>query len=198
MLNYIGDSPISGSVNFNNKSFGFTSGYLTEYTLSCAIGKIPQSNASIKVFGDIGSGINASGSVSHPPIQIPNQGSIILNSTGYQNNRITNFNYSLRINRNAVYKIGSPYPIQVDRMFPLVQEASFQMEVDDHEVVKLREYLIKPRQQDIKIILNNPINDTEIQTITLEKARLLSNSLKSTSEGLMSLDLSYKAYINKK
>ena len=98
LLSYTGESPISGSINFDEKSFGFESGYLTEYSVSAGIGRIPESSASIVVYGDIGSGISASGSESHPAIEIPNQGSISLNATGYQSNRITDFSYSMRIN----------------------------------------------------------------------------------------------------
>ena len=198
LLDYVGDSPISGSVNFNNKSFGFNSGYLTEYSLECSIGSIPRAQASFRIFGNIGSGINASGDISHPNIQIPNQGSITMNTTGYENNRITNFNYSLSIGRSPVYKIGSPYPVQVDRKFPLTETASFSMEVNDHEIVQLHEYLIKPRQQELNISLLNPINRSLIETITLEKARLIRHQLSSDSDGVISLRLDYTAYINKK
>ena len=198
LLDYVGDNPISGSVNFNNKSFGFNSGYLTSYSMDCSIGSIPRSNASFQVFGNIGSGINALGANVHPAIEIPNQGSIILNTTGYKNNRITNFKYNLSVGRSPIYKIGSPHPVQVDRKFPLTETASFEIEINDHEVIQLHEYLIKPRQQDISISLKNPINENLIETITMEKARLLKHSLTSDSDNLMTLSLSYTAYINKK
>jgi len=198
LLDYIGNSPISGSINFNNKSFGFNSGYLTEYSLSCSVGKIPEASASISVFGNIGSGIDASGSASHPKIEIPNQGSIVLNTTGYQNNRITSFNYNLSIERSPIYKIGSPYPVQVDRKTPMIQKSSFSMDVNDHEVVQLHEHLIKPQQQDLKITLKNPIDGAIIETFSMDRARLLSNSISSDSDGMMTLDLNYESYINTK
>lgn len=198
LLNYTGDNHISGSINFNNRSFGFSTGYLTNYSISCSIGSIPTTSASISVYGDIGSGIDSSGVNSHPAIQIPNQGSISLNASGYNTNRITSFNYSLRTDRNPVYKVGSPYPVQVDRKFPLVQQASFTIEVNDFEVTKMREYLIKPRQQDLIISFANPINDNNIETFTLKNARLLRQGLSSSSDGITKVELGYTAYINKK
>ena len=60
------------------------------------------------------------------------------------------------------------------------------------------EYLIKPQQQEVRITLNNPIDNTLIQSISMPKARLLSNTVKSSSDGMMTLSLSYKGYINKK
>lgn len=198
LLNYTGDHPISGSINFNDSSFGFKDGYLTEYSMSASIGQIPNANASIVVYGDIGSGINASGSNPHPDIQIPNQGSISLNASGYQTNRITDFSYTIRTDRNPIYKIGSPFPVQVDRKFPLIQEANFSIEVDDLEVSRIQEYLTKPKQQDLTISFANPINASAIESFTIEKARLLDQSLSSSSDDLLTIDFRYIGYINKK
>ena len=198
ILNYTGDNPLSGSINYDNKSFGFESGYLTDYSINCSIGSIPTASAGISVYGNIGSGIDSSGSNSHPDIQIPNQGSISLNASGYKSNRITDFSYSLRVDRSPVYKIGSPYPVQVDRKTPLVQQASFSLEIDDFQITRMREYLIKPKQQDITISFANPINDNNIETFTLKKARLLNQSFSSSADGVIKVQLNYKTYINKK
>ena len=176
LLNYTGDNPINGSINYGDKSFGFENGFLTEYSFSAGIGSIPQVRASIEVHGDIGSGISASGSDSHPPIEIPNQGSISMDVDGYQTNRITEFSYNLRIDRSPLYKIGSPFPIQVDRAFPITQEGSFSIEVDEYEVKKITEYLLSPEQQDINFTFKNPINQNQIQNFKIQNARLLSTS----------------------
>lgn len=204
LLNYTGDNAISGSINYYNeskpnvKNFGFTSGYLTEYSVSAGIGRIPESQSSIVVYGDIGSGINASGSNSHPDIEIPNQGSISLNVTGYQTNRVTDFTYTLRIDRSPVYKIGDPFPVQVDRVFPLTQEATFSLDVHDFEVNKIQEYLISPKQQTINLEFKNPINSSKIESFTIKKARLVSQSIRSSTNDVLKVQLRYIGYINKK
>jgi len=198
LLSYTGDNALSGSINFDDKSFGFSSGYLSDYSIACSIGSIPSATASIVVFGDIGSGINSSGTNPHPDIQIPNQGSISINCKGFETNRVTDFNYSLRTNRSPIYKMGSSYPVQVDRKFPLVQQASFTVEVDDFETRKMREYLIKPKQQDLTISFTNPVNDNAIESFVLKNARLLSESMSSSADGISKVQLNYSAYINKK
>lgn len=198
LLDYVGDFPISGSINYHDKSFGFESGYLTEYTINAGIGQIPQSSASIVVHGDIGSGINASGNASHPVIEIPNQGSIKLNCKGFSTNRVTSFNYTIRINKYPLYKIGSPFAFQVDTQYPIVQEANFSIDVSNIEMNKIREYLITPQQQDLTIEFKNPINDNRIELFTINNARLLSQSISSSSDDLMTIDLVYNGYINKK
>lgn len=198
LLNYTGDHPISGSVNYGDKNFGFESGYLTQYSVSASLSSIPTASASISVYGDIGSGINASGSISHPPIQIPNQGSISINSEGYQTNRVTDFSYTMRIDRIPHYKIGSPFAFQVDRACPITQEARFTIDVDDIEMKKIRENLIKPSMQDLTISFANPINNNEIEKFEIKNARVLSRSIRGGSTDILSMELTYAGYINKK
>lgn len=198
LLNYTGDSPMSGSINYGDKSFGFESGYLTQYSISASISSIPTATASISVYGDIGSGISASGDYGHPPVQIPNQGSISINSEGYQSNRVTNFSYTMRIDRVPQYKIGSPFAFQVDRACPMMQEASFSLEVDDLEMKKMREYLISPSQQDLEIKFSNPINDNEIETFHIKNARLVDRTISANNSDILTAELRYRGYINKK
>jgi hypothetical protein len=198
LLDYTGDSPISGSINYGGKSFGFNSGFLTDYSFSASISSIPTANASIVVYGDIGSGINASGSESHPPIQIPNQGSMSINASGYQTNRVTQFSYGLRIDRKPLYKIGSPFPVQVDRGCPMTQNASFSIDVDELELTKMREYLISPKQQDLEFVFSNPVNGNQIEKFEIKNARLTSQSIRSSSDDILTAELQYVGYINKK
>ncbi|MCH1613749.1 MAG: hypothetical protein L7S72_10705, partial [Flavobacteriales bacterium] len=127
-----------------------------------------------------------------------NQGSISLNASGYQTNRITNFSYTLRTDRNPIYKIGSPFPVQVDRKFPLIQEATFTIETDDLEVSRIQEYLIHPKQQNLTLSFSNPINSDLIESFTIDKARLTDQSMSSNSEDLLTINLRYIGYINKK
>ena len=75
VLNFTGESNISGSINYNNNNNGFRSGYLTDYLVSCAVGAIPKVTTNITIYDELVSGTkNASGSVAAPSIYIPNQG----------------------------------------------------------------------------------------------------------------------------
>lgn len=197
-MNHIDDVPITGSINYGDKSFGFDEGYLSEYSFSAGIGAIPEAQASIVVYGDIGKGIDADQSLPHPEIQIPNQGSIELDVAGYTSNRVTNFNYNIRVNRTPIYKIGSTTPVQVKTQFPIVQQASFQIEINDYEVDKVRDYLLTPQQQDINFTFKNPINQNIIDVFTIKNARLLSQNVNAGSMDLLTLNLSYDGYINRK
>lgn len=197
LLDYTGDQPISGSINYGDSSFGFLSGFLTEYSLSAGIGQIPTANASIVVYGDIGSGIKDQGGTAHPPIQIPNQGSIVLDVHGFNTNRVSSFQYSMRINREPIYKIGQPFPVQVNTDFPIYQELNINIDIDDYEIPKISNYLDSPITKDVSIALSNPINDQMIESIIIKNSRLLNHSIQSDSNDSLKLQLSYQGYINR-
>ena len=72
------------------------------------------------------------------------------------------------------------------------------MDINDHEIVKLHEYLIQPKQQTVNLVLKNPISKTIIDTFTLSKARLVSNSISASNEGIMTANLNYECYTNTK
>lgn len=196
LLQYTGEDPISGSINYSDKTFGFESGYLNEYSLSFGIGQIPTVNASLVVYGDIGSGINASGSEEHPEVVIPNQGSIEINLDGYQTNRILDLSYTVRVNREPIYAIGSPFPVNVRRQMPMIEECSFNLEVHDYELNRIKEYLSKPKAQDLSFTFKNPITDTAIQTFSLKDAKLTNQSMQSSVDDVLKVSLTFSAYTN--
>ena len=197
-LDYVGSTPIDGSIHYGDKNFGFTQGYLSEYSFSAGIGQIPQANASITVHGDIGRSLDNSQSPQpHPKIEIINQGSIELNVAGYTSNRVTNFSYTIRINRTPLYAIGSPFPVQVDTSFPIIQQSSFSIDANDYEIERIREFLVKPKQQDIILTLKNPINNSPIENFEIKNARLSSHVINSSSSDLLSIDFTYDGYINR-
>lgn len=198
LLSYTGDKAMNGSINYEGKTFGFEDAYLSEYSLSCGIGQIPTASAQLQVYGDIGSGIDHFGNEPVPEIQIPNQGSIQINVDGFESNRVSDFSYTMRMNRTPVYAIGSPFPITVHQQFPVIQECSFTLEIFDYEINQLKSSLIKPISQDLSISLNNPISDLNINTFTLKDAKLTNQSLNSTSDTVMIANLTYSAYINKR
>ena len=197
LLDYIDKTPIKGSINYGNKSIGFDNGFLTEYSFSAGIGQIPQAQASINVYGDLGQGITAEGNNLNPDIQIPNQGSILINAKDYETNRVSRFQYTIRINRNPLYKIGSTSPVQVDIQYPIFQEANLTFDFNDYEFTKFRDFIKKPYQQDLNIVLNNPIDNSRIETFTIKNARIVNHSIQSSSTDLVTVNVTYNGYINK-
>mgnify|MGYP003314205781 FL=1 len=104
----------------------------------------------------------------------------------------------MRIDRVPQYKIGSPFAFQVDRACPIMQEASFSLEVDELEMKKMREYLISPSQQDLEIKFSNPINDSDIETFHIKNARLIDRTISANNNDILTAELRFWGYIYKK
>ena len=80
VLDFTGDSQVMrGSFNYNNNAaYGFESGYLSSYSVNCAVGSVPKVNANFVVYDEMRSGVSASGTTT-TNIYIPSQGSITAN-----------------------------------------------------------------------------------------------------------------------
>ena len=48
----LGDTGFNGGLTYNGKALGFESGYLSSYSVSFSINSIPNSEASIQVYGE--------------------------------------------------------------------------------------------------------------------------------------------------
>lgn len=132
-----------------------------------------------------------------PEIQIPDQGSIIIECTGASTDRVTSFNHSINIPIDPIYTIGSPYAAQVDVIWPATTETSFTLDLDEHQYHHLRGYMVKPEAQDIAVKINNCFGEP-IQHYTIKKARLIGETMSSSIDGRMTVNLSYKSYYNKR
>ena len=169
-----------GSLNYSNKKFGFLSGYLNSFSLSCSVGEIPTTTSDIVVYGDVGPNYNASGNLKAPYISVPQVKDIILSCSGSSTNRITNFDYSINCQKQPIYTLyqsGYSYsgptgptapvenyiPTEVLLKLPIEIDASFTLEVDDYSSKSLYDIL----NNDIDTNFSISINGTVFEDATL-------------------------------
>jgi hypothetical protein len=169
-----------GSLNYSNKKFGFLSGYLNSFNLSCSVGEIPTTTSDIVVYGDVGPNYNASGNLKAPYISVPQVKDIILSCSGSSTNRITNFDYSINCQKQPIYTLyqsGYSYsgptgptapvenyiPKEVLLKLPIEIDASFTLEVDDYSSKSLYDIL----NNDIDTNFSISINGTVFEDATL-------------------------------
>jgi len=191
ILAFTGESEaMKGSFNYkNNTSYGFNSGYLTSYSVNCAVGSIPKVNTSFVVYDEMKSGINATGSVP-TPIYIPSQGSISATCDNSTSNRIIGFDYSLTMNKIPYYTIGSETPVEVKHINPIEYTASVQMEVDDTFLKSGFNFLDAREDKTVSFLLSSRDGDG-IQQLSIPNASLVSEQLSSSSDGSVRLTLNY-------
>ena len=198
--------------NQKSGSFGFHSGYLNSYSISCSVGDIPNVSASVSVFGDLGTGIDARthAPVNNPQIKIPNQGSISLSCNRSSTNNIVSFDHEISIPRHSIYTLATAatsagaepnewpqrVPSQVDIVYPMETTTNFTILVDDYETKNLYDSLTGVHTDDVSITINDE-NSNNILSFDLSNARLISENVISSVDQPLQVNLTYKKYINK-
>lgn len=168
-----------GSLNYNNKKFGFLSGYLNSFGLSCSVGEIPTTKSDIVVYGDVGPNYDASGNLKAPYISVPQVKDIILTCSGSSTNRITDFDYNINCTKRPIYILnqsgysysgptgptapGPNYvPYEVLLNLPIEIDASFTLEVDDYTSKLLYSQLDNDTDASFSIIINGTVFEDEV------------------------------------
>jgi hypothetical protein len=194
-LQFTGNSPISGSVHYDGKSYGFNSGFLTDYSVNCAVGAIPNVNANFAVYGQMNTGISASGNVVAPTIFIPNQGSISLTCDNVSTNRVVGFDYALKINREPIYTIGSSFPAEVITMQGIEFSASVQIDVDDAFMQNAASFLSLRENKSISFTVRSRDGNTILQQFSIPRASLIGENLTSSADGGVKLTINYAGQV---
>jgi hypothetical protein len=202
-------------------SFGFHSGYLSSYNVSCSLGEVPKISATVSVFGDLGTGIDArthapadgsdsSSYVDNPQIKIPNQGSISLSCKGSSTNNITSFEHEITTPRRPIYTLATSQisseaepnewpqrvPSQVDIIYPIETTTNFTLIIDDYETKNLFDSLTGIHTDDVSISISDE-DSSEILSFDLSNAHLVSENVTSSLGQPLQVNLTYKKFINK-
>ena len=182
---------MKGSFNYdNNASYGFESGYLTSYSVNCAVGAIPSVNASIVVYDELRSGVNATGDTVQA-IHIPSQGSMTATCDNTTTSRVLGFDYALEVVRKPYYTVGSEIPVEVKYISPIKYSASVQLEVDDVFLESGYSFLEAGKEEKSVSFTINGRDGTSLQSLTIPKASLVSEQLSASADGSVSLTLNY-------
>lgn len=192
-----GSAFCSGFVNYKNYSFGFQSGYLTNYNATCAVGDIATITTDFIVYGNIGGGIK------HPilpsqntdNIYVANYGNIFVSAAQGQTNRITSFDYNISCERIPIFTLGSFNPADVFLKKPLTIDLNLTIEIDDYESQNIQTLLCSPEIQNITIDLKNCDNSQIIDSFYAPNARLISSSYNGSTENSSSIELSFRSFL---
>ena len=192
VLDFTGASEVmKGSFNYdNNASYGFESGYLTSYSVNCAVGSVPKVNTSLVVYDELRSGVNASGTTAQA-IYIPSQGSITATCDNTATNRVVGFDYALEVVRKPYYTIGFETPIEVKYIPPIKYTASVQLEVDDVFLESGYTFLTTGKEEKTVSFVINGRDGTSLQSLTIPKASLVNEQLSASADGSVRLTLNY-------
>ncbi len=197
LYNYTGNSQISGSINYQDSSYGFNSGFLEEYMVNCAVGSLPKVTTNIVVYDEFRrNSKDASGSVEPPNILIPDQGSIFAVCDNSSTNRVVGFDYSVKCVRRPIYSIGSKFPKEVCLIQPIEFAASVQIDVDDALLQNSMDFFTEKENKIIVFLIKNRSRETTLQELTIPNASLVSESVSSSADGGVKLTLNYIGHLD--
>jgi hypothetical protein len=104
ILNFTGTTAISGGLFYNssNRNFGFNSGYLNSYSVSCAVGNFPSLSADFSIFGNIGTGLITTTANQTGALAVVRPKDILIECDGTGTNRVESFTYIVEIQTQAI------------------------------------------------------------------------------------------------
>lgn len=192
LLDYTGASSMTGNIRYNNLSYSFSSGYLTNYSVNCAVGSVPKVNASLIVLDELTSSSEVSSEVgsSISNIYIPSQGSISITCDNSTTNRVIGFDYSITANRKPHFSIGQESAVDIELIPPLEYAVQVQIEVDESQPQGAFNFLNNRENKTLSFDIDGRGGD-DIQALTVPNATLVSESLSASDNGSAVLNLNY-------
>lgn len=196
VIAYTGDLPCSGQFSYNGSSYGFESGYLTSYSVSCSVGQVPNVSASIQVFGEMKSGAANQTFVAHPDIFVPSPKSISVSNDYSSSNRVKSFDYSVSCPRSPKYSVGEGvFPVRVLLQEPLKIEASLNFDVKGFSPLDLQHFIRQISSSSFTIAVKNRTLSEALMTLPVHNSQLTNQQVQGTVDSPLSVILSYEGYL---
>jgi hypothetical protein len=197
-FDYIGkEKPIRGEIydSKENSFYGFQSGYIKNYSVNCAVGAAPKVNTSFNILDEIKSGyLEKPNKKIHPEVQTSSQGSVLIESEDFQDNRVVGFDYSISVDQEVLYRIGSTNPAAIIEKRPIKYTASVQLELDKTYNGESFDFLRSRENRDISMNIASR-RGVDLQNVTIPRASLISKNLSQNAQGVMLMNLLYVGHL---
>lgn len=212
--------PFTGSSGFNLyvlkdqhnpvDNYGFTSGYINNYSTKCSLGQVPRTEVGIVSFGNLGkipSGESADTSGQFINIQtssevtnfkMPGPGSVSLSLNGdFTTNRLLAYNLNMVIDRKPVYALGSRYPISVQTNYPIDVTANFTFDLANYSGYTIRDFPGSPKTGNLILLVNNFNDGSLIQDFRFSGVTLVNESYVSDIDGNTTINAKYRVLMTR-
>ena len=180
MQNFTGDIPFSGIIDYGTEKIYFSQGYLETYSVSCAIGEIPQTSTTSTIYGDFGTGVLFSeydqGSSLIPSLNIPSYSSMEVNLDEFTTNRMTSFSVDIATPRVPIYTLNADKPNKVIAGTPIEVNVNFSLDIDDYKIKNMRLVPDETIFKNTTITLKKNNSDTTLLSYSFDNMLLTSES----------------------
>lgn len=146
----------------------------------------------------------------HPEIKFADQSSISVFVDDFTVDAISDFSFSRTLNLRPVYAVpkgdGSQWvagdqaatpnlePVQVDTQYPIETDINFSMIVDEYEIREIKDRVQAAPKSNVTIIIKDSKTDELMNQFVGRNVRLIGESINTSTEGEMSISLTYKGY----
>ena len=182
MQSFTGDIPFSGVIDYGTETIYFSQGYLETYSVSCAIGEIPQTSTTSTIYGDFGTGSFPSwAQTSETPtsLNIPSYSSMEVNLDEFTTNRMTSFSVDIATPRVPIYTLNADKPNKVIAGTPIEVNVNFSLDVDDYKVKNMRLVPDETIFKNATITLKKNNSDTTLLSYSFDNMLLTSESFQA-------------------
>ena len=147
----------------------------------------------------------------NPEIQYPDQSSIRVNIGDFSSDAVSDFSYTRTINTTPLYALPrgnyqnwaqdelavyqNLNPVQIDTQYPIEVDVNITIIVDEYQVREIKDRVQAAPKSDVEIQILDAQDKTKlINSFNVIDARLVSESINSSTEDEMSISLTYKGY----
>ena len=182
MQSFTGDIPFSGVIDYGTETIYFSQGYLETYSVSCAIGEIPQTSTTSTIYGDFGTGSFPSwAQTSETPtsLNIPSYSSMEVNLDEFTTNRMTSFSVDIATPRVPIYTLNADKPNKVIAGTPIEVNVNFSLDIDDYKIKNMRLVPDETIFKNTTITLKKNNSDTTLLSYSFDNMLLTSESFQA-------------------
>ena len=182
---------------YGQNYYGFKSGYLSSYSVNCAVGAVPRVTTNFNIADEIESGVNSGQGVGslQNRISIPTKNTLSVDCPDFNGIRIVGFDYSLNRKNKAFYTIGSTSVSKMETISPIEYKATVQVELDQSYGLDLNKFFDERQNKKLDFLIKGR-NNKIIQQMPIPNATLAGQNLSQSSNGLMKLNLNYNGHLD--
>jgi len=196
VIGFTGESCFSGVFSYGANSYGFESGYLNSYSVSCSVGQVASVSCGFTAYGEMKSGVANHTGMTHPDIVVPSPRSMQISNDYGDSNRINSFDYSLDVPRKARYSIGpNLFPDSVETNGSISISASATFDVGGFSALDLNHFVRYVSAPNFTINIKNRDLTQTLMTLPVSNASIVSQSIEGTVDAPLSVTLQYQGYI---
>jgi hypothetical protein len=196
-ISYTGAKSFSGRVEYGNNYFTFSSGYLTNYSISYRLGEYPKVNVKNLIIGELS---NTSGTFSYQPkflenFNVVDNCYVDLNLNEANSNRLEAFNLSINIPREPVYTIGNYLPDNTIIKYPIEISLNFDFSISEYVPEKVTNIFKSISNRDFSVNFRKYNTNESLLKINLGNLINNNSQLSYSINNDAKLSLSFNTYI---